>query len=68
MAYKEKPIYIKEFYTLEQLEQEINFNVRSLREQIKQGKLKASKVGNGYILQRENIIAWLNNAEVKTNK
>lgn len=58
---KEKAIYIKEFYTLEQLEQEINFNKRSLRECIKQGKLKASKIGNGYIVQREDIIEWLNN-------
>lgn len=58
-------MYIKEFYTLEQLEKEINFNKRSLREVIKQGRLKASKIGNGYIVQREDIIAWLNDNKVK---
>lgn len=62
---KDESIYIKEFYTLEQLSEEINFNVRSLREHIKKGKLKASKIGNGYILTRDNILQWLSNAEVK---
>lgn len=58
-------MYIKEFYTLEQLEKEINFNKRSLRECIKQGKLKASKIGNGYVVQREDVIKWLNDNNVK---
>lgn len=63
---KEKPIYIKEFYTLEQLNNEIKINTQSLRKFIKNGELVASKVGTRYVLKREDIINWLNNN--KTNE
>lgn len=56
---EDRPIYIKEFYSLEQLSNEIDITVRTLREEIKAGKLRASKTGNRYILQREDIKAWL---------
>ena len=52
--------YIKEFYTLEQLSNELSITIRTLREEIKSGSLKASKTGNRYIIQRADIISWLN--------
>lgn len=55
----EQTVYIKEFYTLEQLSAELNITVRTLREEIKTGKLKASKKGNRYIMQRQDIVEWL---------
>ena len=58
MADKEKA-YIKEFYTLEQLAGEINMNVQSIRKFIKAGELKAYKVGNRYMVTREDVRAWL---------
>lgn len=45
----------KEFYTIAQLSKEININEISLRKFIKEGILKASKVGNRYIIDREDI-------------
>ena len=54
---------LKEFYTLEQLSKELNFNVRALRDFIKNGKLKAHKVGTRYICTREDISDWINNQE-----
>lgn len=51
----------KEFYTLEQLSKEIEINPISLRRFIKEGTLKASKVGNRYIVDREDIKEMLKN-------
>lgn len=51
----------KEFYTLEQLSKEININEPSLRKFIKEGILKAAKVGNRYIVDREDIKEMLKN-------
>lgn len=62
---KEQKNYIKEFYTLEQLSNEINITIPSLRKFIKEGKLKASKVGTIYCVTRENINDWLKDNEVK---
>lgn len=62
---KEQTSYIKEFYTLEQLSNEINITIPSLRKFIKEGKLKASKVGTIYCVTRENIKDWLKDNEVK---
>lgn len=62
---KEQTNYIKEFYTLEQLSNEINITIPSLRKFIKEGKLKASKVGTIYCVTRENINDWLKDNEVK---
>ena len=55
--------HIKEFYTLEQISNELDFNVRALRDFIKNGKLKAHKVGTRYICTREEINNWINNQE-----
>lgn len=62
---KEQTNYIKEFYTLEQLSNEINITIPSLRKFIKEGKLKASKVGTIYCVTRENINDWLKDNEIK---
>ena len=61
---EEKLAYLKEFYTLEQLSTELNITVRTLREEIKDGKLRASKTGNRYVIQREDIKKWLDNTRV----
>ena len=47
--------YVKEFYTTEDLSKEIGINERVLREYIKAGKLKASKIGKRYIITRDSI-------------
>ena len=57
--------YVKEFYTLDQLSQELNFNVRILRDYVNKGKLKASKIGTRYIVTRDNIKEWLKENEKK---
>lgn len=61
---KEKTVYVKEFYTLEQLSAEINMTVQSLRAFIKSGELKASKTGNRYMVTRESINEWLKNNQI----
>lgn len=61
---KEKTVYVKEFYTLEQLSTEINMTVQSLRAFIKSGELKASKIGNRYMVTRDNINEWLKNNQI----
>lgn len=56
--------YIKEYYTLEQLTKELDMNIQTLRIYVKNGSLKASKVGVKYIVTRENINKWLKDNEV----
>lgn len=58
---------LKEFYTLEQLSKEINITIPSLRKFIKEGELKASKLGTKYVISREDIKNWLEENRVKTN-
>lgn len=58
---------LKEFYTLEQLNKEINIAIPSLRKFIKEGELKASKLGTKYVISREDIKKWLEENRVKTN-
>lgn len=60
----DKTTYNKDFYTLEQLSQEIDIRIPSLRKFIKNKELKASKVGNRYIIKKEDVIEWLNNNKV----
>lgn len=52
-------VYLKEFYTVEQLSEELNITEKYLRQQISAGDLIASRTANRYILQREDIKAWL---------
>ena len=56
---EDRPIYIKEFYTLEQLSEELNLTPRALKEEIASGKLRAAKIRKKHIIQREDIKAWL---------
>lgn len=65
MAKEEQVIYVKEFYTLEQLSQELGFSILSLRNFIKNGKLKASVIGHKYIVYRNDIIKWLADNQTK---
>ena len=58
---------LKEFYTLEKLSKEINIAIPSLRKFIKEGELKASKLGTKYVISREDIKNWLEENRVKTN-
>lgn len=58
---------LKEFYTLEQLSKEINIAIPSLRKFIKEGELKASKLGIKYVISREDVKKWLEENRVKTN-
>ncbi len=58
---------LKEFYTLEQLSKEINIAIPSLRKFIKEGELKASKLGTKYVISREDIKKWLEENRAKTN-
>lgn len=58
---------LKEFYTLEQLSKEINIAIPSLRKFIKEGELKASKLGTKYVISREDVKKWLEENRVKTN-
>lgn len=62
---EDKTAYLKEFYTLEQLAGEINMNVQSIRKFIKAGELEAYKVGNRYMVTRDNVKAWLERNKVK---
>lgn len=61
---KEKTLYVKEVYTLEQLSNELDFNIQSLRKFIKNGELTASKVGTKYVIKRDDLIKWLDNNKV----
>lgn len=56
--------HIKEYYTLEDLTKEFNMNIQTLRIYIKEGKLKASKVGVKYIITRDNVNEFLKANEV----
>lgn len=60
---EDKQIVIKEFYTLEQLSKELDLTERALREEVKAGHIRASKIRKKYILQREDIKAWLDSNE-----
>lgn len=56
--------YIKEFYTLDQLAEEIKINKQSIRKFIRNGELKAHKVGTRLIITREDINEWLKRNDV----
>lgn len=55
--------YIKEFYTVEQLSQELGISQQMIRKAIKSGDLKAGTIATRYIIQRTDIIAWLNSSK-----
>ena len=49
----------KEFYLLPEASKLVNISVRTLREWIKKGDLKATKRGNSYYVFHEDIIVFL---------
>lgn len=59
MSNLKNAVYLKEFYTVEQLSEELNITEKYLRQQISAGDLIASRTANRYILQREDIKSWL---------
>jgi len=55
-------------YDLQELSEKIGISVVSLREWIKQGKLKAKKLGVKYYVSEESLIEFLKEDEKKQNK
>ena len=47
-------------YDLPALSKKLNIGVRTLREYIKSGKLKAKKVGKAYFVTEPNLLNFLN--------
>jgi len=62
--------YLKEFYTLAQLSDELNINIQTLRIYVKKGcdgvRLNAYKVGNTYYTTRDDVRVFLE--QFKTNE
>jgi hypothetical protein len=78
MAKKEKEKEVKEvvneevqgfpqtdFYTLEYIEKTWNISIRYLREQIKNGSLKAYKVGKSYFVIHSDLIEYVTKVRAK---
>ena len=42
------------------MEEKLNISIRTLREYIKQGRLKAKKVGKAYYVTEPNLMDFLN--------
>lgn len=55
-------------YDLKEVEKLLNLNIQTVRKLIKEGKLKASKVGTHYIVTDEAIKDFLNANLVKPKK
>jgi len=52
-------------YNLKEVENLLNLNIQTIRKFIKEGKLKASKVGTRYIVTEDAIKAFLKANEVQ---
>jgi len=48
-----------ELYDLKALSKKLGLTVRTLREYIKQGHLRASKIGRNYYVTEENLVAFV---------
>lgn len=46
---------LKTYYTTEDAAEVLHMSVRQIREYIKQGRIKASKVGRAYLISEENL-------------
>ena len=46
-------------YNLEALSEKLNIGIRTLREYIKRGDLKAKKIGKAYYVTEPNLMAFL---------
>lgn len=49
-----------ETYTVEQVAEQLGISVRTIREYIRKGKIKAVKVGNKYIISEDNFRDFVN--------
>jgi hypothetical protein len=54
MAANETPVY-----DLKSLSKKLNIGIRTLREYIKRGDLKARKIGKAYYITEPNLLAFL---------
>lgn len=48
-------------YTLEELSEQLDMEKQTLRSYIKNGKLKASKIGNKYFVTGEDVMEFMQN-------
>ena len=65
---EDRTAHVKEFYTLDQLAEEININKQSIRKSIRSGELTAYRVGNRYIVTRDGVLSWLEQNRVEKNQ
>ena len=49
----------KSVYDLKDLSKKLKISIRTLREYIKNGKLKAKKIGRAYYITKPNLMAFL---------
>lgn len=49
-----------ETYTVEQVAEQLGVSVRTIREYVRDGKIKAVKVGNKYIISEDNFRKFVN--------
>lgn len=55
-------------YNLKELAELLKMNIRTLQKYVREGKLKASKVGTHYIITEDNLKKFLEAQEVKTEE
>lgn len=56
---------MKDFNTLKEIHSEFGLSVRGLREKIKDGSLKANKIGNKYFVSKEDLTEFLTTDQSK---
>lgn len=56
-------VFLKEFYTLEEVGEILKISVITLRKYIKQGKIKAIKIGKHWRVTEDNLQAFLDSLE-----
>ncbi len=55
-------------YDLKELAELLKMNIRTLQKYVREGKLKASKVGTHYIITEESLKEFLEAQEVKAEE
>lgn len=48
-----------EYYTIKELSERLKLNIQTLRRYIKEGRLKASKVGRSYYVSEDQLAAFM---------
>lgn len=54
-----------ETYTVEQVAEQLGVSVRTIREYVREGKIKAVKVGNKYIISEDNFRDFVNGKQIR---